>query len=101
MFHICAEDGDGPRSKWSFLCPNGTIFNQEYFICDWWFNFDCSQATGLYSRNNDVAAERESASRAQASNNRNSYVQPGNGSPVNNNRPIQNAQPALSSYGRN
>jgi len=35
VFHICAEDGDGPRSKWSFLCPNGTIFNQNYFICDW------------------------------------------------------------------
>jgi Chitin binding Peritrophin-A domain len=35
VFHVCAEDGDGPRSKWSFLCPNGTIFNQNYFICDW------------------------------------------------------------------
>ena len=20
----------------SFLCPNGTIFNQELFNCDWW-----------------------------------------------------------------
>ena len=19
----------------SFLCPNGTIFNQQYFVCDW------------------------------------------------------------------
>ena len=20
----------------NFLCPNGTIFNQELFTCDWW-----------------------------------------------------------------
>ena len=28
--------------KYDFLCPNGTLFNQQYFICDWWFNVDCS-----------------------------------------------------------
>ena len=21
----------------SFLCPNGTIFNQEVFVCEWWW----------------------------------------------------------------
>ena len=31
-FHVCSRDaGRG----WAFLCPNGTIFNQNYFICDW------------------------------------------------------------------
>ena len=29
-------------SRYSFLCPNGTLFQQQYFICDWWFNVDCS-----------------------------------------------------------
>merc|ERR1711963_478227 len=38
VFHICTADGAGGLSKYSFLCPNGTIFNQNYFICDWWFN---------------------------------------------------------------
>ena len=23
----------------SFLCPNGTIFNQEVFVCEWWSVF--------------------------------------------------------------
>ena len=46
----------GPNSKWSFLCPNGTIFNQNYFICDWWFNFDCSEAEGLYGLNDQLGA---------------------------------------------
>ena len=45
-FHVCTADGNGGLLKSSFLCPNGTIFNQNYFICDWWFNFDCSEAAG-------------------------------------------------------
>ena len=35
-FHICANDGNGGRTKYSFLCPNGTLFQQQYFVCDWW-----------------------------------------------------------------
>ena len=56
-FHICAADGTGGLTKYSFLCPNGTLFNQQYFICDWWFNVDCSLAEGLYSLNDEIAAE--------------------------------------------
>lgn len=77
-FHVCTIDGQGGLSKYSFLCPNGTIFNQAYFICDWWFNFDCAEAEGLYSLNEDIAAEREAASQPQgeASNNEQSYAAP-------------------------
>ena len=57
-FHICGGGGGGQLSKYSFLCPNGTIFSQQYFICDWWFNVDCSQAESLYSLNEELAAER-------------------------------------------
>ena len=61
-FHICANDGNGGRTKYSFICPNGTLFNQQYFICDWWFNVDCSLAESLWSLNDEVAAEREANS---------------------------------------
>ena len=64
VFHICTADGQGGLAKYSFLCPNGTIFNQNYFICDWWFNFDCAEAEGLYSLNDEIAAERDAASGA-------------------------------------
>ena len=57
-FHICTADGAGGLAKYSFLCPNGTLFNQNYFICDWWFNFDCSTAEDLWSLNDEIAAER-------------------------------------------
>merc|ERR1712106_740784 len=53
-------------AKYSFLCPNGTLFNQNYFICDWWFNFDCSTAEDLYSINDEIAAEREALAGAAA-----------------------------------
>ena len=39
---------------WAFLCPNGTIFNQEIFTCVWWFDFDCSTAESFYSLNADL-----------------------------------------------
>merc|ERR1712008_220379 len=65
-FHICTADGAGGLAKYSFLCPNGTLFNQNYFICDWWFNFDCSTAEELYSLNDEIAAEREALAGAGA-----------------------------------
>merc|ERR1711923_523987 len=57
-FHICANLGDGGLTKYSLLCPNGTLFNQQYFICVWWFNVDCSLSESFYSLNEDIAAEQ-------------------------------------------
>jgi len=66
VFHICANDGNQGLAKYSFLCPNGTLFNQQYFVCDWWFNVDCSLAEQFYSLNDEVAAERAANSPAGA-----------------------------------
>ena len=65
-FHICANFGDANLVKYSFLCPNGTLFNQQYFICDWWFNVDCSQAEEFYSLNEDVLAAAVAVDEAAA-----------------------------------
>ena len=81
VFHICTADGQGSLAKYSFLCPNGTIFNQNYFICDWWFNFDCSEAKGLFSKNEEIAAER-AALDAAASNSVASYAAPADAAPA-------------------
>ena len=80
-FHICTADGAGGLAKYSFLCPNGTIFNQNYFICDWWFNFDCSTAEDLYSLNDEIAAEREALAGA-ASDSLGSYEAPAEYAPA-------------------
>lgn len=42
--------------KHSFLCPNGTIFSQEYLICDWWYNVKCDESPRFYPLNRDVFA---------------------------------------------
>merc|ERR1712218_705417 len=66
-FHICTADGAGGLAKYSFLCPNGTIFNQNYFICDWWFNVDCAESAAIAeAKNSELAATREAASAAAA-----------------------------------
>lgn len=41
VWHYCKTDG----LKESFLCPNGTIYNQENRVCEWWFNVQCDKAT--------------------------------------------------------
>jgi len=64
VFHICGSDGNGGLTKYSFLCPNGTLFNQQYFVCDWWFNVDCSLAEQFYALNDQIAAERQANSPA-------------------------------------
>ncbi|XP_072398066.1 uncharacterized protein [Diabrotica undecimpunctata] len=43
VFHICEEE-----KKISFLCPNGTIFQQTDLICEWWFKVNCSTSPYLY-----------------------------------------------------
>jgi len=47
VFYMCQPNGNFN----SFLCPNGTVFNQQYFICDWWYNFDCGTAANFYELN--------------------------------------------------
>ena len=65
VFHVCVLAGPATLklNPVSFLCPNGTLFNQEYFICDWWFNVDCTIAESLYSLNDDVAAAGQAATK--------------------------------------
>ncbi|XP_070395150.1 pneumococcal serine-rich repeat protein-like [Dermacentor albipictus] len=47
VFHSC-DNND--RQK-SFLCPNGTIFKQELFTCDWWYNVDCDSSSKFFHLN--------------------------------------------------
>lgn len=50
VFHVCNTGG----VKSTFVCPSGSIFNQKYFVCDWWYDFECDDATDLYSLNDEV-----------------------------------------------
>ncbi|CAG2067321.1 unnamed protein product, partial [Timema podura] len=52
VFYICGDSGRGTP----FLCPNGTVFNQQFLVCDWWYNFDCALAVGYYGVNAEVVS---------------------------------------------
>lgn len=61
VFHLCQIDGRHD----SFLCPNGTLFNQKHFVCDWWYNVDCAAAPSLYILN-EVFRQQHLSGREQA-----------------------------------
>ncbi|CAL4066038.1 unnamed protein product [Meganyctiphanes norvegica] len=69
VFHICQED----FRLDSFLCPNGTIFNQQYFICDWWFNVDCASSSEFFSLNANIGELPDAQGAASALSVSNSY----------------------------
>lgn len=47
VFHFCQARG----VKTSFLCPNGTLYNQEKFACEWWYNVNCQDSQSHYRVN--------------------------------------------------
>ncbi|KAM7359877.1 chitin-binding domain protein thawb isoform 2-T6 [Cochliomyia hominivorax] len=49
VFHICEEG-----RKISFLCPNGTIFQQSELTCDWWFKVNCLGSSGFYADSTEL-----------------------------------------------
>ncbi|XP_071439639.1 uncharacterized protein [Hetaerina americana] len=51
-YHVCHDGREGPQGA-SFLCTNGTLFNQQEFTCDWWYNVNCHDAPTFYSLNLD------------------------------------------------
>ncbi|CAL4190493.1 unnamed protein product, partial [Meganyctiphanes norvegica] len=46
VWHICEADG----RQHSFLCPNGTIFNQQLLTCDWWYNVHCEYSLNFLDK---------------------------------------------------
>lgn len=62
IFHVCLpvvySDGMEKNFRWSFICPEETVFSQEYFTCvrqeD--LNFDCSDSEYFYDLNQNFGA---------------------------------------------
>ncbi|XP_076047254.1 uncharacterized protein LOC143028768 [Oratosquilla oratoria] len=84
VFHICQTRPNGYQLD-SFLCPNGTIFNQQYLVCDWWFNFDCSQAESFYSVNEFIGQDPNAYGSASALSSLYGPPRNGNGNGQNGN----------------
>lgn len=57
VFRVCAHT-DLSGNGFAFLCPNGTLFNQAYMVCDWYFNVQCEGSEQYYGMN-DVLGMRD------------------------------------------
>ncbi|CAL4069330.1 unnamed protein product, partial [Meganyctiphanes norvegica] len=55
VFHVC----EPANVQHDFLCPKGTIFNQKYIVCDWWYNVDCPKSAEFFELNLDFFKEGE------------------------------------------
>ena len=76
-FHVCSADpSSGGLVKYSFLCPNGTLFNQEHFVCEYWFNVDCSSAESFYGLNDNIGEVPDNSLSADASSPESGYASP-------------------------
>lgn len=42
---------DGLGRKFSYTCPNTTLFQQRMLICDHWYMVNCSKAESDYGAN--------------------------------------------------
>jgi len=49
VFHVCHD-----YRKSSFLCPNGTLFDQQNFVCNWYFNVNCANSARYFSLNANI-----------------------------------------------
>lgn len=56
VFRICSNT-DFTGKGFPFLCPNGTIFNQKHFVCDWYKNVDCEESGKFYYKNSENGVE--------------------------------------------
>jgi len=59
VFHICSKMPDDSYIQSSFLCPNGTIFQQETFSCQWWADVECASSTNFYELNSKIGVVPE------------------------------------------
>jgi hypothetical protein len=52
VFHVCSRNS--LKMKNSFLCPNGSVFNQVSLTCDSWDHVDCSVSENYYGLNTAI-----------------------------------------------
>ncbi|CAG7719402.1 unnamed protein product [Allacma fusca] len=68
VFHRCNDCSDQPNLQMeSFLCPNGTEFNQQILTCDWWANVQCPESEKYFGINTELGAMYQDGSYAYLS----------------------------------
>uniref|UniRef100_A0A0P4W2L5 Chitin-binding type-2 domain-containing protein n=1 Tax=Scylla olivacea TaxID=85551 RepID=A0A0P4W2L5_SCYOL len=58
VYHMC----DSLERQYSYLCPNYTLFNQKFMVCDHWYMVNCSSSPTFYHLNSHIGEGRSSLS---------------------------------------
>ncbi|XP_076292650.1 uncharacterized protein LOC143214939 isoform X2 [Lasioglossum baleicum] len=59
VFHVCMPQARG-SSRWSFICPAETVFNQATFVCTRTENsIPCEESESFYNLNEAIGKEVE------------------------------------------
>merc|ERR1712142_1445320 len=66
VHHTCGNREDFNLIKFSSLCPNGTIFDQQGQTCRWWYLVDCQSSAEFFNSESNIR-ESESLFNSQQS----------------------------------
>ena len=61
VHHTCGTREDLQFIKFSTLCPNGTIFDQEGQTCRWWYMVDCESSESFYFSETNIRGSEVSS----------------------------------------
>ncbi|KOC68634.1 hypothetical protein WH47_06426 [Habropoda laboriosa] len=76
IFHVCMPQTRG-ATRWSFICPAETVFNQATFVCTKTDNsIPCEESEKFYSLNEAIGKEVEEEESDMEHNTKESDVEP-------------------------
>jgi len=67
VHHTCGAREDFNLIRFSTLCPNGTIFDQEGQTCRWWYLVDCQASDSFYFSQTNIRESQQSSVNTQQS----------------------------------
>ncbi|XP_071518711.1 uncharacterized protein [Panulirus ornatus] len=65
VYHMC----DTLEKQYSYLCPNHTLFNQKFMVCDHWYMVNCSSSSEFYELNSHIGEVPDSSRGSSAEDN--------------------------------
>ncbi|KAF9420684.1 hypothetical protein HW555_003231 [Spodoptera exigua] len=75
VFHVClpsqTPSGRNVTYRWSFICPNETVFNQEVLTCTYAADsIDCKDSPDFYHLNMEIGKEQNKTQESKKEGNR-------------------------------
>ncbi|XP_063985992.1 uncharacterized protein LOC135167070 [Diachasmimorpha longicaudata] len=88
IFHVCIPQKNG-AIRWSFICPESTVFNQATFVCTWNYeSIPCNESDQYYDLNKEFGKEEEEPESTENPHNPEDVTYNPSNYPINNELPV-------------